>query len=71
MIAPVIAGASLLEITPTEHGLVIGCPGCGAQQIVPFDEEPLLEHDRAVDCPVFRTIVRAFQQFDETKEVRG
>jgi hypothetical protein len=66
-----IAGASLLEITETPYGIVVGCPGCGAQTIFRHDEVPVLEHDKAIDCPVFRTIVRMLEQFAETKQVRG
>lgn len=66
----VMAGASLLAITPTAAGVVVGCPGCGAQMVFPLDEEPLLEH-ASIECPVFRTLVDARQRFLDAKEVRG
>ena len=46
-----VAGLSLLELTVTEHGLVVGCPGCGAQTVFPHDDEPVLAH-LSVDCEV-------------------
>jgi hypothetical protein len=60
-----ILGATLLVITPTAHGVVVGCPGCGAQQLVEPTDEPQLEHG-SPDCPVFQAVVVALKAFIET-----
>lgn len=40
----VIAGATWLEISEHAEGVVIGCPGYGAQQLFASDEELFLTH---------------------------
>jgi hypothetical protein len=66
----IIPGASLMKITVTPLSVIVGCPGCGALESCPLDEEPVLEH-ATIDCPLARTLVHAFRLFIETREVRG
>jgi hypothetical protein len=57
-------GDTWLVITETASGVVVGCPGCGAQQFFEACEEPAIEH-ASVDCPVFQMITTALRHFIE------
>lgn len=67
---PVIPGASLLAITETARGIVVGCPGCGAQELFAWGDEPRLTHASA-DCYVFQRLVTADRLFVVTGERVG
>jgi hypothetical protein len=62
---PVMLGATLLEITRTARGVVVGCPGCGAREFFPPTDEPVLAH-RSSDCPVFQAVDAARRAFIDT-----
>jgi hypothetical protein len=65
-----VLGATWLEITSTARGVVVGCPGCGAQQLFEAEDELVFAHAHA-DCAVFRASAGAFRWFLDTNEVRS
>ena len=55
-------GMTLLEITQTDRGTVVGCACCGAQEVFARTDEPSIAH-LWPDCPVFRAVVAAERAF--------
>ncbi|MGH9311738.1 MAG: hypothetical protein ACRD1S_00940 [Vicinamibacterales bacterium] len=60
--------ATRMQIASDAAGLVVRCPGCCAEQIIPRGTaEAVFEHSDE-GCPVYREIQAALEAFRETTE---